>query len=170
MDVFFEQENQKPSTDVEHDIAIFMRQLTDNNAAIARSAARKLGEKGKRAAAAIPLLIEAAQADDTVLRAWAVGALGRIREASLVVVPVIAVALRDEQALVRQHAAAALGFFGEEARPLAEELRRCLRDQDIVVRTFAESALTRLCVVPGTTPFDNGGRGKGPDFKRQEAA
>ncbi len=115
----------------------------------AARAARRLGEFGGIAGAAVPQLIAAGSHGNVELRQAVIAALGRICAQLDRCLPFLGQALRTGDAGVRQLAVAALGEF-QDARVLPLVVA-ALRDEDPVVRQFAVDILQqRFCV---TTPW-----------------
>jgi len=122
--------------------------LFHHNEGIAEEAARVLGMLEKDAIDAIPELIKATKDDRINLRAYAVGALGRIRQRPDLTLAPLVYALSDSQAIVRQHAVAALSMFGMEAVEVVPELVVALSDTDATVREFSSSTLRDIKEIP----------------------
>jgi HEAT repeat protein len=117
--------------------------LRHNDAAVAESAALRAGhEFGKRAADAIPALVEALRHPKAKVRAAAAKSLGSLGKAAVSAVPALSQALCDQYASVRSAAAASLGDMGKAAEPAIPALvSAAAGDQDRCVREFAIQSL-----------------------------
>lgn len=96
-----------------------MELLTDNDAAVRRSAATALGHIGAPAAVAIPALRELINDHDASVRSMALVALGRIGIDLPEIAPAAGARLTDESAPVQESAAHLLMMAGPVAEPFA---------------------------------------------------
>ncbi len=102
-----------------------------------------LGNLGKKAAIAVPALIDLLDNEDAVIRVTAIEALCKIGSA-IETVPALVRVLRDESVYVRAHAAFGLGCFREKAIFAVDALIAALKDDDEWVRGNAADAIARI--------------------------
>jgi HEAT repeat protein len=91
---------------------------------------RMLADFGGDAEAALPALIELAQAEDGQVRLTAIDALGRIRRRPELVVPRLIERLAAEDYETQLAAATALGCFGSDAQPAVPVLLELVRKEN----------------------------------------
>lgn len=107
-------------------------------------AARALCEFRAEASPAIPELLAALKAKDSVLRWNAAKTLGKIGPSAKDTVPALIAAFTDEDAEVREHAAEALGDIGPDAKDGVPELIKLLKDPAPKVRKDAARSLGKI--------------------------
>ena len=129
------------------DVSVQVNKLKDKNPAIRKAAARRLGEIGPEAKAAVPALVEALKdKDDESLREAALMSLIKINPNPKTVIPAFIEALKDTSRFVRYLAASALDRFGSEARAAVPNLIELLsnKKEDVEVRREAARTLGRI--------------------------
>jgi hypothetical protein len=97
-----------------------------------RCAALALGNIGRPAGAAVPMLLRDFSHTNSDVRFYAVSAVLHIGGDYDVLVPHLTRALKDSNVSVRWNALSALGGFGARARPLVPEMRAMLNDPGMV--------------------------------------
>jgi HEAT repeat protein len=97
------------------DVALLDHLLADVDIDVRREAARRLGVVGKAGSAseAVTALTRAVRDDNSFVRRWAAGALGKIGDPSAI--PALREVARDPTALVADAAAKSLGALGQPA-------------------------------------------------------
>ncbi|HIK29717.1 MAG: HEAT repeat domain-containing protein [Oscillatoriaceae bacterium SKW80] len=119
--------------------------LNDSNQEVRRAAAEALGRIGS---IAVPKIVEALQAEPTVMRTAAAEALGQMGTDAKEAIPSLVARLQDSDWRVRSAAARALGKIGTEAKleapALVPPLIHALEDSDPEVRRSAAEALGRI--------------------------
>ena len=115
--------------------------FTDADGRRAR-AAGSLGGFGPAGSPAIPVLIQAANAKDIVVRGPAVGALGEIHQQPDVIVPLLMKYLDDDN--LNTAAAEALGGFGSVAKPAVPKLVALLKIPDKDLRHAVTESLKKI--------------------------
>jgi HEAT repeat protein len=131
----------------------------------ARQAAQVLAGMGRAAA---PLLIQALNDPDPVVRRRATYVLALFPDVDADVVSALGRVLADPERPVRINAALRLRQAGAAARPAASGLIAALHDDDSIVRTHASRALMQIAVVdPAVIPgLVDGLRSKHPSTAR----
>ena len=130
------------------------------------SAASKLVDMGPMAKPAIPALIRAWKADDSLdVRLTAGCVLANVGKGDSRVVEVVSAALKDKDVHIRRFAAAVLGDTGQGNRSAIAALTGALKDKDGDVQIAAVAALARIGngnrnVVIALTETLNGGDSK----------
>jgi HEAT repeat protein len=102
------------------------------------------GALSRIGAVAVPALVQALKDEDSLVRAGAADALGRIGSRAASAVPALVEALRDERMIVRASAAMALKRMGPAAAFAVPALTRALRDDYSLVRRTAAEALGEI--------------------------
>jgi HEAT repeats len=100
-----------------------------------------LGHIGPAARSAIPLLLQAADSHDDMVRASAVWSLGAIHSEPEIVAPAMTTLLRDPNRTIRFFAAKSLEKFGTNAQMATTNLAELLKDSDASTREAARHAL-----------------------------
>jgi HEAT repeat protein len=108
------------------------------------SAALALERYGPAARDAVPPLVKATRASDSVMRVQAIHALEGIGTDSAPAIPALIAALKDADAPVREAAAHVLGRFGKLAHEAEPALRDVLNDSSAPVRQAASDALLNI--------------------------
>lgn len=126
------------------EVAKLIEKLTkDESAQQRRSAARALGDLGKRGVTAIPALVRALEDPDSSVRDEAENALIRFGEAA---VPEVLPKLKDPDEFVRLRAVSVLGRIGPEAKEALPEIELAKNDSSQFVRNAAIEADFRIRV------------------------
>lgn len=119
--------------------------VRSDSPALAVGSIDALASMGPSAAPAVPLLLDAAQSEDSLIAWHAARAVGAIHAQATLAVPVLTGLLASESAQVRFSAARALGSYGEEAKSAVNELASLLaKDPEASVRRAAAQSLTEM--------------------------
>jgi outer membrane protein assembly factor BamB len=117
------------------------RALNDEDAVVARDAARAIGALGERAAPSTPSLADALSHADPHVRLYAAEALASIGPVAAQVTPRLIAVLDDPSPGVRWAACEALAGIGPAAVGAVPRLIESLRDESLYVRICAAGAL-----------------------------
>lgn len=127
--------NELPGVELQYEPALYRR----------AAAARRLGDIGPLAQLAVPALLQALTAGDSVVRSRAAESLGRIHTDAGHVVPALVNSLSDTNSEVRASAAEALSGWGKEAQPAVPRLVQLLDDRsDRDLMTAVREALKQI--------------------------
>ncbi|MCS6977979.1 MAG: HEAT repeat domain-containing protein [Gemmatales bacterium] len=128
----------------ELEVAKLIEKLTkDESAQQRRSAARALGDLGKRGLMAIPALVRALEDPDSGVRDEAENALIKFGEAA---VPEVLPRLKDPDEFVRLRAVSVLGRIGPDAKAALADVEMAKSDSSQFVRNAAVEAEFRIRV------------------------
>lgn len=117
------------------------RALKDQDAIVARDAARAIGALGERAAPSVPPLIEALSHTDAHVRLYAAEALASIGPGAAAATNALAAILNDPVPGVRWAACEGLASIGPPAASAVPRLAEALTDDTLYVRICAAGAL-----------------------------
>jgi outer membrane protein assembly factor BamB/HEAT repeat protein len=117
------------------------RALKDDDALVARDAARALGALGEKAAPSVPSLVEALSHTDPHVRLYAAEALASVGARAAAATHALAALLHDPVPGVRWAACEGLASIGPAAAPAVPQLAQALKDQSLYVRICAAGAL-----------------------------
>jgi HEAT repeat protein len=115
--------------------------LQDSDQSIRVETVKKLGQLGPDT---LPLLGQALQHPDTLVRREAAAALGKLGATAEPAVPALVAALRDADSRVRMGAATALGHIGPAAQAAIPDLILALRDGNLIFCRLAAQALSLI--------------------------
>lgn len=118
--------------------------LSSGQLAESLRAVDRLGQRGPRAKAAVPLLSRALGHETAAVRARAARSLGAIGPQASAAVPALTKALGDQDPQVRAYAAFALGSIGQAAAPAVGKLLELTREAEGPVRLAAWRALRQV--------------------------
>src|SRR4051812_31573971 len=117
------------------------RALRDDDAEVARDAARAIGALGDKAGSSVPALARALSHADAHVRLYAAEALASVGGGAAAAMGDLAQRLHDDVPGVRWAACEALGSIGPAAAPAVPQLTEALGDEWLFVRLCAAGAL-----------------------------
>ena len=129
------------------------------------NAARTIGELGPVAKPAVPVLVQALKAQDTMVHEAAISALGRIHSDPDVVIPLLIGYLEDDN--LNDEAALALANYGSLAKAAVPKIIPLLHAQDKDAQAAAKDALKKTdpeAYMSATKP-DQGTATNGPPVR-----
>jgi hypothetical protein len=125
-------------------VASLTKDLESDDTRVREEAARKLGEMGPPAAAAIGPLLKATKDPIADVRCLAVAALGKIGAKPESVIPALEAALTDESWQVRVEAVRGLEKIAYQEKTAVIALNRALRSRDKDIQKRAAAALLHV--------------------------
>jgi HEAT repeat protein len=125
-------------------VPALIQALKDNDRQIRQGAIQILGNIGREAAPALPVLIQTLREEDNDIRSCTANVLIKMGE---VAVPSLIQALNHKDKLIRTGSIQILGSMGQEAREAIPSLLECLKSYDESIRQYVEGALKQMGAV-----------------------